>query len=134
MCVMDGRGRRRLFSALIALMAIGSVNWTLFSLPFTNLGELRATVAQVPDRAAPAYPHFLEGVRARTPAGATIAIAVPRPYAYYRASYFLTGRTLVPLSNAKDADYVAQWPMPSGSPELNVVWRGYGGVLAKRTR
>jgi hypothetical protein len=131
---MDGRARSRVFSALIALMAIGSVNWSLFFLPLNDLAALRETITQIPDRAAPEYPRFLEGVRARTPPGATIAIVDPRPYAFYRASYFLTGRTVVPLIGVRDADYIAQWQAPYDLAGFTIVWRGNGGVLAKRTR
>jgi len=131
---MDGRARVRLFCALIALMAIGSVDWSLVSLPFTDLAAVREVIAQIPDRAAPEYPHFLDGVRARTPDGATIAIVMPRqPYGYYRASYFLTGRTVIPVIDER-AGYVAQWPGAATPADFTVVWSGYGGVLAKRTR
>lgn len=146
---MDGRRWRIGFCVLVVAMALGSVNWSLLTLPFANLEALREVVARIPDRASPEYPQFLDGVRARTPAGATIAIEAPQrwhsgyEYAYYRASYFLTARTVVPLldendvmhrERLRDVEYLAAWQMPAGAAGFTEVWRGNGGVLARRAR
>ncbi|HEX7190161.1 MAG TPA: hypothetical protein VF381_01210, partial [Thermoanaerobaculia bacterium] len=78
-----------------------------------------------PDRGWIGYTRFLESVRARTKRGDTIALVVPNTgwergygYAYYRASYFLAGREVLPVidrknvpqpQNAARAKYVATW-------------------------
>jgi hypothetical protein len=61
-------------------------------------------------------------------------------YAYYRASYFLTGRTVVPLfgpegerqtENFQRAKYLALWHVRV-PPTVRVVWSGEGGSLVER--
>ena len=62
------------------------------------------------------------------------------PYAYYRASYFLTGREVLPVidprtgepipANASAARYVAAFGDAPASGEL--VWKGEGGALYRR--
>jgi hypothetical protein len=104
--------------------------------------------AGVADRLWPQYPRFLEGVRAHTQPGDTIAIVVPTldwdngySYAYYRASYLLSSREILPLSdsenhlqllNFRDARYVAVWNTPMPQAHFTTVWRGEGGVLLRR--
>src|ERR1051325_2786429 len=63
--------------------------------------------ARFADRLWPQYPQFLEGVRAHTQDGDTIAIVAPTldwdggyMYAFYRASYVLSGREVLPLADA----------------------------------
>src|SRR5204862_7703310 len=87
--------------------------------------QLARAYASFADRLWPEYPRFLEGVRAHTQSGDSIAVVVPTfdwdrgySYAYYRASYFLTGREVLPLSdsenhlqllNFRSAKYIAAW-------------------------
>jgi hypothetical protein len=94
----------------------------------------------------PLYPRFLEGVRAHTKPGDTIAIIVPRMswdngymYAYYRASYFLAGREVLPLltetnqklpQNFRAARYIAAYEMNLRMP-AEIVWQGEGGTLLR---
>jgi hypothetical protein len=102
-----------------------------------------------PDRRTPDYPAFLAEVARRTKPNQSIAIVVPMrhwnagyAYAYYRASYFLAGRRVVPIVDSDDqlhperlreADFVAVWRVPgfSGPEEI---WRGHGGVLFRGVR
>src|SRR5437660_12626763 len=88
---------------LAAIVALG-VESRLLLLPFMDRGTSTRTMARYPDRAWPDYPLFLQGVREHTRPGDTIAVIVPAmtwdggySYAYYRASYFLTGREVLPL-------------------------------------
>jgi hypothetical protein len=99
-----------------------------------------------PDRAWPDYPVFLQGVREHTKPGDTIAIIVPAmgwetgySYAYYRASYFLTGREVLPIvtpanarlpQNFRGAKYVAVFGVGLRVP-ADVVWRGGRGALLR---
>ncbi|MEA2236512.1 MAG: hypothetical protein QOC81_1236 [Thermoanaerobaculia bacterium] len=115
-------------------------------MPFLRRALQTPELAGVPDRQWALYPRFLEGVRAHTRPGDTIAIVFPvmgwdagYSYAYYRASYFLAGREVLPLAdpqdhplpqNLRDARYVAVFgatlPMPA-----SIVWRGEGGTLLR---
>jgi hypothetical protein len=107
-------------------------------------------MARYPDRYWPDYPLFLQGVREHTQPGDTIAIIVPRmswdngySYAYYRASYFLTGREVLPLvtpqngqllQNYRGAKYIAIFGVGLRAP-ADVVWRsGRGALLRLRQR
>ena len=99
-----------------------------------------------PDRQWPQYPRFLEGVRAHTLPGDTIALVVPIMnwddgycYAYYRASYFLTGREVLPLVDARNrqyprnfraARYIAAFGVTLRTPG-EVLWHGDGGTLLR---
>ncbi|HLX24688.1 MAG TPA: hypothetical protein VKR38_15180 [Usitatibacter sp.] len=95
----------------------------------------------------PQYARFLAEVRSRTAAGDSIAIvtpdAAPRelyPLAYYRASYLLPGREVLPVidpqggapipGNRAAARYVAVFGDSAGAGEA--VWKGEGGALYRR--
>ena len=96
---------------------------------------LVAPAAELPDTIWPGFTNFLAEVRERTPRGASIAIVVPTTkwddgyaFAFYRASYLLAGREVLPVvmpegrelrENLARAQYVA-------------VWNGRGGELRKR--
>jgi hypothetical protein len=106
-------------------------------------------MAAFPDRYWPDYPRFLEGVREHTKAGDTIAVIVPGmswddgySYAYYRASYFLTGREVLPLvrpdnrrlpQNLRAAKYVAVFRVGLRIP-ADVVWQSDRGALLRLRR
>lgn len=116
-------------------------------LPFIDRKPIAEMFTRYPDREWEQYPRFLEGVRERTRGGDSIALIVPKmkwddgySYAYYRASYFLAGRTVLPLitsddrphpENFRDARYIAVWrtSLPQGRRVL--VWSGEGGVLLR---
>ena len=126
---------------------VSSVPFRVISLPFADRSAIADMFGRYADGAWwPEYPRFLEEVRARTHDGDSIAILVPTrhwdggySYAYYRASYFLPGREVLPLVTPQDAivpqnfrraGYVAIWRMqpPQGG---RVVWSGSGGVLMR---
>ena len=118
-------------------------------LMFADRRALASALTRAPDRRAPEYPQFLEQVAQRTKRGDSIAILVPMrywaagyAYAYFRATYFLAGRNVIPLVDVDDtlhaerlsqADFVASWKMPAPAG-FSVVWRGNGGVLLRRAR
>ena len=80
--------------------------------------------------------------------GDRVAVLVPTldwdngySYGYYRASYFLTGREVLPLAderhgvhpeNLQRADLVAAWRAPVPATHRTLVWQGDGGVLVRR--
>lgn len=118
-------------------------------LPFDR-SDIRGRFDGLPDRAVPQYPRFLEQVRSTTPRGAEIAILVPMSgwdegysYAYYRASYFLAGRRVLPVVSPNDellrtsltrAEYIAAWSARVVAPEFKPVWSSDGGTLLVRRR
>ena len=84
------------------------------------------------------YPQFLAAVRASTQTGDRIALIIPSrlgsndyDYAYFRASYFLAGREVLPAQDVRNAQFVAVWhdALP---PDRRVVWRAHGGALGAR--
>jgi len=121
----------------------------LLRLPFMNRTKFNAEIAQMADGQWWQYPRFLQGVREHTRDGDVIAIVVPPrkwddgySYAYYRASYFLAGRVVLPLvteddrehpENFRAARYVAAWHIRGmGAGVGRMVWEGEGGVLLQR--
>ena len=140
--------RQALAAAALAAIVATRVEPALFTLPFADRTEGARAYALLPDSQWPQYPRFLEGVRAHTQPGDTIAIVVPAaapresyPYAYYRASYFLTGREVLPLLDPRTAESLAQNLLAaryiaafgeSPPPAAEVVWRGEGGTLYRR--
>jgi hypothetical protein len=131
--------------ALIALVGL-HLDYKVASFPFLDREALHRAFTAMPDGRWGEYPRFLEGVRAHTKTGDRIAVIVPNmqwdggySYAYYRASYFLTGREVLPLlyrtdapirENFGQAEYLAVWNAPA--PQAHVVWQGNGGVLLSR--
>ena len=131
--------------ALIALVAL-HLDYRLVSFPFLNREAFHRAFTAMPDGKWGEYPRFIEGVRAHTKPGDTIAIIAPNmrwddgySYAYYRAAYFLTGREVLPLLYANDtpipgnldkAEYLAVWRAPG--PRAHIIWQGNGGVLLRR--
>jgi hypothetical protein len=131
--------------ALVALVAL-HFDYKLLTFPFLDRAKLQASFTAMPDGQWGEYRRFLEGVRARTKPGDRIAVAVPRmswddgySYAYYRASYILAGREVIPLiyrtnapipANLQRAEYLAVWQ--TSGPRARVVWQGDGGVLLSR--
>lgn len=139
--------RRRLAVVLFAALAVLAVNPSLFRVALANRAAMHQTMTRYPDRGWDQYPAFLEGVRAHTAPGDSIALIVPAmrwdgaySYAYYRASYFLAGREVLPLVDRNDvpqranlarAKYVAVWRRTMQAP-LRTVWSGDGGTLLER--
>jgi len=116
-------------------------------LPFIDRGPSEQAMATFTDRAWPDYPRFLEGVREHTQPGDTIAIIVPAmrweagySYAFYRASYFLTGREVLPVltphdeplpQNYRAAKYIAVFGVGLRIPP-DAVWRSRRGALLRQ--
>jgi hypothetical protein len=136
-------------AGLIGLTAIAFFRFEtrLMEIPFTDRRPLVRYFAHMADRGWEQYIDFLVGVRAHTAKGDSIAIMVPArhwddgySYAYYRASYMLAGRQVIPLvspddrvvfGNLSQATYLAEWrhDLPV---EQRVVWSGAGGKLVRR--
>ena len=143
----------RRIAALLCLLAIAAlrIEPQLMQLPFASRRPIRAILYRWPETQMPGdwlrYPRFLQQVRDRTQEGDTITVIIPRmkwddgySYAYYRASYFLTGRRVLPLLDADDrahmenfygSRYVMVWHRPTHPRMGEVVWKGEGGVLLR---
>ncbi len=140
--------RRRIlaFFWLLVIVAL-RVEPLLLRLPFVDRKPLSIALTRLPDGMWQQFPRFLDGVRQRTGDGDAIAVIVPTmkwddgySYAYYRASYFLSGRQVLPLVTADDrphpenfraARYIAAWPSNLSAGRGVVVWQGEGGVLLR---
>jgi hypothetical protein len=138
--------RRALTFLCLAAIVVLGVASRLLELPFIDRGWAARTMARYPDRRWPDYPLFLEGVREHTKPGDTIGVIVPAmnwdggySYAYYRASYFLTGREVLPLvtadnrrvqQNFRAAKYIAVFGVGLRVP-ADVVWRSGRGALLR---
>jgi hypothetical protein len=137
--------RALLVLALLALLVV-CIKPRMLEILLIDREPSARELREAPDLPLPSYPRFLEGVRAHTQPGDTIAIIVPRMswdngymYAYYRASYFLAGREVLPLvmpgnekvpQNFRAARYIASFRMNVRTP-AEIVWRGAGGTLLR---
>jgi len=146
--------QHRRILALIALLAIVAlrIEPQLMQMPFVSRRTLSIILTRWPETQMPGdwlrYPRFLSEVESRTKEGDRIAVIIPAmkwddgySYAYYRASYFLTGRDVLPLVTADDkshmenfhgSDYVLVWHRPVHPRMGKIVWQGQGGALVKR--
>jgi hypothetical protein len=107
-----------------------------------NQAQTRAAMTELPYRKLPGFRRLLLDVDRSTPRGAKIAIALPfrdwdggYGYGYYRASFLLPGKQVVPLlppANLRAADYVVIWkgrfPIDGFAP----LWTTADGTLMKR--
>jgi hypothetical protein len=131
-----------------ALILIGGLEPFYLRIFAIDRAREGATFAELPFRKMTGLKDFLEGVDAHTPPRARIAIWVPfrqweggYGYAYYRASYLLPGKQLVPLlalhedrvafSNLAQADYVASFGERIEAPGFEKCWQDAHGTLLK---
>ena len=138
--------RRNAAIVLFAAILILSLDLPIARIPFMNRAQLHALFEQQADTSwYPEYPAFLDEVRAHTQRGDSIALLVPSmhwddgySYAYYRASYFLSGREVLPLvtrhddpllDNFKRAKFLAVWERRVRDDTRHVVWSGHHGAL-----
>jgi len=138
--------RRALTILCLAAIVALCVEARLLQLPFVNRAPYARAMAIYPDRQWPDYPRFLDGVREHTKPGDTIAVVVPAmgwddgySYAYYRASYFLAGREVLPLvtpengrlpANFRAAKYIAAFGVRLRVP-ADLIWQGERGALVR---
>ena len=134
-------------SAIVAIVAL-RFDYPFIRLLFVDRAPISAFFAARPNRLWPRYAAFLDDVRASTRNGDSVALIAPTvdwdngySYAYYRASYVLAGREVLPIAdsrgglhpeNFRRARYVAVFgrEMPPGNNV--VVWRSDGGLLLRR--
>ena len=140
--------RRRAAILCLCAIVISRIRINFVWRPFFDFQALQTEYSQWADW-WPQYPPFLDEVRAHTHSGDSIIIITPAmswnvgyAYAFFRGSYYLTGRSLLPYisyektrhpENVRAVQYVAVYrtSAPPGSG-TNVVWRGKFGELLKR--
>ncbi len=110
----------------------------------------RAAMTELPYRKLAGFHRLILDVDRSTPRGARIAIALPfreweggYGYGYYRASYLLPGKQVVPLlvpdrnepspQSVALAGYVVVWHGRWQVPGFTVVWSTPDGTLLRRT-
>jgi len=139
---------RRAFAALaLAAVVATRIDPAYFDAFLADRAERARALVPYIDNRWPRFSRFIEGVRARTAPGDTIAIVTPPsepreiyPPVYYRASYYLAGREVLPVidprsgeaiaANLRAARYVAAYGDAPAEGEL--VWKGEGGALYRR--
>lgn len=93
--------------------------------------RLRASFGFDPD-----YGRFLEGVGGATPAGATIALELPKNQRHalqtYQAWYTLAPRRIVGLDRFELADYLAVYRSKPASDDPTVLTVPFGIVIRRR--
>jgi len=128
--------------AVLAMLVIGGFEPHYVRVLTADAARTRAAMTELPYRKLPGFRRLLVGVDRSTPRGARIAIALPFAdweggygYGYYRASFLLPGKQVVPLlppSNLRFADYVVVW---KGKPAIDgfvPLWTTSDGTLLKR--
>jgi hypothetical protein len=118
--------------AVLAMLVIGGFE------PY----YVRAASTELPYRKLPGFRRLLLDADRSTPRGARIAIALPYSeweggygYGYYRASFLLPGKQVVPLlppSNIRVADYVLAWHARPSIDGFVPLWTTADGTLLKR--
>jgi hypothetical protein len=136
---------------IVGAILVGGFQPFYLRIFFIDGASMRAMLTELPYRKLTGLRGFLLDVDRTTPPGARIAIWLPYAeweggygYGYYRASFLLPGKQVVPLlrvgadvpapGNLALADYVAAW---GGAPRIEgfeVVWRNPVGAMMKRTR
>lgn len=136
---MRASSRPVLWGLLFAAIALGGIDARVVRL----LLAPRENLAQ-PDCFTPEYLPFLREVAARTRPGETILLIAPvYEYPFYRASYFLADRRVIPYLDAgghphperlRGAATIAVWQMPAPDGAFDTVWSGHEGLLLRRKR
>jgi len=145
--VPDARRRIACFACLLAIVAL-RLSPDLIQFPFIDRHLIAEEIGSSADGGWKRYVQFLQRVRECTKPGDSIAIVAPAmrwdegySYAYYRGSYFLTGREVLPLVTAGDlahpenftrATYIAAWHARLPGGHYRIVCRGDGGALLQR--
>jgi hypothetical protein len=140
---------RRIAAFLCLLAIVGfRLEPRLMQLPFIDRRPVIDLLANYADGEWKQYPRFLQRIRAYTRPGDSIAIVAPAmkwddgySYAYYRGSYFLAGREVLPLVTADDrphvenfyrARYIATWRGKVPPGRYKVICQAEGGALLQR--
>jgi hypothetical protein len=136
--------RRTLAFAAYAAIGLLSADPRQIATVLSAPGEVRQKLERS-HNPSPEMTDFFLGVRERTNRGDTITILLPPmpwdsyTYPYYRASYLLAGRTVLPMITEKGeirkleiarANYLAIYGAPYEG--AGVIWRHGRGTLVRR--
>jgi hypothetical protein len=143
-------GFRRAASAIaFAAILIGGFESYYLRVFRERPSRVRPILTELPYRKMPGLRELLIGANARTPQGASIAILVPYSsweggygYAYYRSSYLLPGKQVIPLlrlgedksdaENLGHADYLVCWGGVPPVAGFATIWQTAAGMLLRR--
>jgi hypothetical protein len=140
------RWRETLAGAVFVLVLAGSFQPFYVRVFLLDRDALAARIDSLRFGRMPEIRPFLHSVERRTEMGESVALVTPfswhqgYEYAFYRASYVLAGRTVLPVitptgrsisQNVKNADVVAAWQVDLDPGQFEVLWRGDGGTLAR---
>ena len=133
---------------LVATVAL-VIDWRLLSLLFIDRESVARALATEADSPGPEYPRLIAAVHQRTQRGEAIAIIGPYrkwesgyDYPFYRASYLLPDRRVLPTLKAngdfdatilRNADYVLFWRV-GHPPGADVIWREGDSALVRLQR
>ena len=137
-----------LAGVIFAAIVVGSIDLRFVRLLSHDRAALQRALALPPTaRRLPGYDRFLRELVPQIEPGKHVAIVVRKgwgtgyAYAYYRASYVLAGRRVIPVVDPDDsvslqridgADYVAAWGVEMTG--LETLWSGSGGTLYRGPR
>jgi hypothetical protein len=145
--------RLEVVRTVAALVAFGSILVGAFQpfylqVLFRDRAALSQHLTALRFGRAPELRGLLYAVREQTEPGAQIALVTPvhrwdegYAYAYYRASYVLAGRVVVPLvtrmdepvpENIRFAEYVVTWKTELEMPQFEKIWQSEAGALYRR--
>jgi hypothetical protein len=130
--------------AVLAMLVIGGFERYYIRIFTVDAAATRAAMTELPYRKLPGLRRLLAEADRSTPRGARVAIALPYHeweggygYGYYRASFLMPGKQMVPLlppENLRFADYVVIWkgrfPIDGFAP----VWTTSDGTLMVRRK
>ena len=129
---------------VLAMLVIGGFETYYVRVFRLDAARVRASMTELPYRKLPGFRRLILEVDRTTPRGARIAIALPvreweggYGYGYYRASFLLPGKQVVPLlppSNLRFADYVVVWHGRPAIDGFTPVWTTADGTLMVRRR
>lgn len=144
-------GLRNILVVLTALLLVfGGLRLSYLRIFVFDRQALSRDFTSYPDRGTEEFPLFLREVARVTKPGDRIALVVPMrrwddgySYAYYRASFVLAGREVLPVvwrddtllrENLDRATHVAAWRVRFQHPQFHTRARGRGGELLVRRR
>lgn len=105
-----------------------------------DLTKLRASLVELPYRKLPGLRELLVAADQRAAMGDTVAIFAPYSwdagyeYAYARSLYTLAGRRVVLQKEVAQAKWICAYGPAPVVAGFDVVWRGRGGVVMRRSQ
>lgn len=131
--------------AFFGILVGGIQSYYLRLLVSPDRERMRRMHAELPYRKLPGYRAFLLEAREIIPEGVAVGLLAAIPgegsyYAYYRASYLLAGREVIPLflgdqplpGDLPRAQYLITWRERQTNPQFELIHRAGDGALWRR--